>query len=410
MPQTQSSATRKHLQAAVLRRKTMSHLRLGDALIQERLITVAQRDAALAAQALDRGRLLGEILVDAGVVTPEVIRRVLVDQLGVPSVSLGSIGHEPDAVAAVSAALARKYVAMPLYRSEGRIAIAMENPLWWDAVKELESSSGLGVDPVMAARNELLAAIGVHYLADGDTESVDEPAPPAPDGDLVVGVDERLRVLSARVLSIQEEERRRISRDLHDDVGQSLTALRFALHRLGPSLAAEGLAIHAECITMADAALERVRQLACDMRPPQLDELGLEEALRWLVERQRAATGLDIKCHFNGLLGRRLPAAVETACYRITQEALSNATRHANASSILVAVETTMRILVLTIRDDGRGMEQGAEIRERLKPTGLGLISMAERASLAGGQVAVSGEEGQGTTVRATFDLEPLRP
>lgn len=390
----------------------MSHLRLGDALIQERLITVAQRDAALAAQALDRGRLLGEILVDAGVVTPEVIRRVLVDQLGVPSVSLGSIGHEPDAVAAVSAALARKYVAMPLYRSEGRIAIAMENPLWWDALKELESSSGLAVDPIMATRHELLAAIGVHYSRDAEPGAIGEPEPPAEgdDGGCVAGVDERLRVLSARVLSIQEEERRRISRDLHDDVGQSLTALRFALHRLGPSLAAEGLAIHAECITMADAALERVRQLACDMRPPQLDELGLEEALRWLVERQRAATGLDIKCHFNGLLGRRLPAAVETACYRITQEALSNATRHANASSILVAVETTMRILVLTIRDDGRGMEQGAEIRERLKPTGLGLISMAERASLAGGQVAVSGEEGQGTTVRATFDLEPLRP
>lgn len=407
MPEILTSPARVLLQAAILRRKTMGHLRLGDALIQERLITVAQRDAALAAQSIDRTRLIGEILVEAGAVTPEIIRRVLVDQLGVPSVILENIGHEPDAVAAVSADLARQYTAMPLYRNETRIAIAMENPLWWEALKELESSSGLGVDPVMATRRELLAAIGLHYASEGGPGAIEAPPPPAEgDGDLLIGVEERLRVLSARVLSIQEEERRRISRDLHDDVGQSLTALGFALHRLRPSLASAGLALHNECILMADATLERVRQLACDMRPPQLDELGLEEALRWLVERQRATTGLDIKCHFNGLLGRRLSPAVETACYRITQEALSNATRHANATSILVAVEATSRSLVLMILDDGRGLAHGAEIRERSKPSGLGLISMAERANLAGGQVVVSGEEGQGTTVRATFNWE----
>jgi signal transduction histidine kinase len=379
----QAVATRKHLDAAFTRRKSLSHLRLGDALIQERLISVQQRDAALAAQAIDRGRLLGEILVEAGAVSSAAIRRVLVEQMGVPSVDLAKIGCEPDAIAAVSAALARKYMVLPLYRTEARIAIAMENPFWWDALRELEAATGLKVDAGMAPLAELTAAIDRHYE----------------------GVSDRVRVLSARVLSIQEEERARISRELHDDVGQSLTALTFALHRLGPLVDGAGRTLHADCIAMADITLERVRQLACDLRPPQLDTLGLEEALRWLVERQCAATGLDIKCHFNGLLERRVPAAIEGACYRIAQEALSNATRHANARSILVAVEATPRALILTVRDDGRGIDNATQQRSG-SSAGLGLIGMSERAGLAGGHVTVAGEPGHGTIVRAIFGLE----
>ncbi len=379
----QDIATRNQLEAAFTRRKSMSHLRLGDALIQERLISVQQRDAALAAQATDRSRLLGEILVEAGAVSPAAIRRVLVEQMGVPSVDLAKIGSEPAAIAAVSAALARKYVVLPLYRTETRIAIAMESPFWWEALRELETATGLKVDAGMAPLAELTAAIDRHYEV----------------------VSDRVSVLSARVLSIQEEERARISRDLHDDVGQSLTALTFALHRLGPLVGSEGRTLHADCIAMADTTLERVRQLACDLRPPQLDTLGLEEALRWLVERQCAATGLDIKCHFNGLLERRVPAAIEGACYRIAQEALSNATRHASARSILVAVEATPRALILTIRDDGRGLDNATP--QRSSPSsGLGLIGMSERAGLAGGHVTINGEPGQGTIVRAVFGLE----
>jgi signal transduction histidine kinase len=220
-------------------------------------------------------------------------------------------------------------------------------------------------------------------------------------------VNERLRVLSARVLSIQEEERGRISRDLHDDIGQSLTALKFGLFRMAPAPGSGAALQHAQCVALADATLARVRQLAYDMRPPELDELGLEEALRWLVERQRAVTGLAVKCHFNGLLARRLPPAIESACYRIAQEALSNATRHANAASILVAVEATPKRLRLTVRDDGKGFDARAA-GAALKPTGgLGLIGMVERANLAGGRLTIEGEPGNGTMVRAVFRLEP---
>lgn len=209
-------------------------------------------------------------------------------------------------------------------------------------------------------------------------------------------------MLSARVLTIQEEERRHISRDLHDDIGQSMAALKFALHRLAPMVSAEGKAGMADCIGMADATLERVRQLAHDMHPPQLDELGLEAALRGLVEAQREATGLGIKCHFNGMLGRRFAPAMESACYRITQEALGNATRHAEASSILVAVEASAQALTLMIRDDGRGFDARA-VTGTARASSLGLISMEERSKLAGGRLTVTSAPGQGTIVRATF-------
>lgn len=218
----------------------------------------------------------------------------------------------------------------------------------------------------------------------------------------------RLRELSARILTIQEDERRHISRDLHDDVGQSLLALKLGLHRLAPLLQPGGLELLAQCTAIAEETLERVRQLAYDMHPPQLDVLGLEEALRSLVERQRASTGLDIKSHFNGLLGRRLSPTIESACFRIAQEALANTCRHASPTSTLVSVHAGVRFLRLAIRDDGKGFDTSGAERRRACGS-LGLISMAERAQLAGGTLEVASEPGSGTLVRAVFPLVAMR-
>jgi signal transduction histidine kinase len=220
----------------------------------------------------------------------------------------------------------------------------------------------------------------------------------------------RLRVLSARVLSIQEEERRHISRDLHDDVGQSVAALKFCLHRLAAMSKGPAAALVAECIAMADTTLERIRQLSRAMHPPELDALGLEEALRALVEGMRTATGLDVKCHFNGLLARRYAPEVESAAYRIAQEALSNATRHAQASSILLTVEGGASGLVVTVRDDGLGFDERNAKRRALKSASLGLISMEERAELAGGKLTVHGNPGHGAIIRADFRVRPRAP
>jgi type II secretory ATPase GspE/PulE/Tfp pilus assembly ATPase PilB-like protein len=171
---SQGAVTREQLEAALLRQKTLTHLKLGDALVQEKLITTQQRDAALATQAVDRGKRLGEILVDMGALTGDVIRHVLVEQLGVPSVNLARFQYDADAVGAISADLAREYVAVPLYRTSTRIAVGIENPLWWEALQALESFTGLKVDPAMAARDDILAAIEHLYGAAAD------PGKPAP--------------------------------------------------------------------------------------------------------------------------------------------------------------------------------------------------------------------------------------
>ena len=161
--ETSQSVTREQLDCALVRRKTMSHLRLGDALVQENLITAFERDTALAMQRVDSRKPLGEILVENGAVTREELRRVLAEQLGVPSVDLTRFRYDPHAVEAVSASLARKHMAMPLYRTETRIAVAIENPLSWEALTELELFTGLKVDPAMAGRGALQAAIAQFY-------------------------------------------------------------------------------------------------------------------------------------------------------------------------------------------------------------------------------------------------------
>jgi len=157
--------TREQLDGALARRKTMSHLRLGDALVQENLITAGQRDAALAVQAGDPRKLLGEILVADGAVTREKLRQVLAEQLGVPTVNLAHFECEPDAIGAVAPEIARKHMVMPLYRTGTRIAVGIENPLSWEALQELERSTQLKVDPAMASHEDLVAAVARAYGA-----------------------------------------------------------------------------------------------------------------------------------------------------------------------------------------------------------------------------------------------------
>jgi two-component system sensor histidine kinase UhpB len=215
----------------------------------------------------------------------------------------------------------------------------------------------------------------------------------------------RLQALSKRVLAVQEEERRSISRDLHDDIGQSLAALKIGLHRLAREAAPSQAELVAECVGIADQSLDMLRNLALELRPPQLDQLGLAEALGWLAEHQGAASGLAIRCD-TSRLARRPPAALEIACYRIAQEALNNATRHAKAKSILIAVESDDRLLKLTVSDDGVGFDEESSRQRALTAGRLGLIGMEERAQLAGGRLKLRTVQGAGTTLTAIFPLD----
>ena len=220
--------------------------------------------------------------------------------------------------------------------------------------------------------------------------------------------NKRLQVLSKRVLSIQEEERRSVSRELHDDIGQSMTALKIGLHRVAQRTSDgtndDHQIILAECLSIADITLDKLRDLSLQLRPPQLDQLGLEDALNWLSDHQRRATGVDIDCQFSGLVGR-LPAVLESVCYRIAQEALNNATRHATAKHIRIRIELSDRLLRLVISDDGVGFDMETARKKALKSGSLGLISMEERAQLAGGRLQVRTVTGAGTAVEAIFAI-----
>ncbi|MEO8384850.1 MAG: histidine kinase [Betaproteobacteria bacterium] len=217
-------------------------------------------------------------------------------------------------------------------------------------------------------------------------------------------VNRRLQAMSKRVLTIQEEERRGISRELHDDIGQSMAALKIGLHRLAQRIGDEHREILDQCLSTADSTLEKLRDLSLQLRPPQLDQLGLDDALHWLVDQQRNNTGLDISCNFVGLT-ERLPPVLEGVCYRIAQEALNNATRHAKAKKIGIRVELSDRLLKLAIHDDGVGFDIDAARNKAIKTGSLGLISMEERAQLAGGRLKVRTVQGGGTTVQASFAL-----
>ncbi len=211
---------------------------------------------------------------------------------------------------------------------------------------------------------------------------------------------ERLRALSRRLFEVQEEERRRLARDLHDDVGQALTALKIQLE----SLARTGTARVDECVDTVQHTLERVRQLSLSLRPPQLDDLGLAAALRSHLDRQARVAGLQ--AHFETEdAPQDLPPDTETACFRVAQEAINNVLRHARARNLWVRVFSAGGRLAISVRDDGRGFDIDS-VRERsLSGASLGLIGMEERVALAGGSFELRSAPGQGTVLLATFPV-----
>jgi signal transduction histidine kinase len=152
----------------------------------------------------------------------------------------------------------------------------------------------------------------------------------------------------------------------------------------------------------ADTALGKLRTLAMELRPPQLDQLGLREALEWLAARQSAVSGLAVECRFEGLDARPL-AAHESACYRIVQEALNNATRHGQAKKVVISVQSDGTQLKCDVCDDGLGFDADAARLRVVRSGSMGLIGMEERAHLAGGRLVVTSAAGAGTTVSAIF-------
>jgi PAS domain S-box-containing protein len=215
-----------------------------------------------------------------------------------------------------------------------------------------------------------------------------------------------LRALGARLTEIREEERREIARELHDQVGQALTALKLDLGWLRGQLpaagAAEVLARVASMNELLDGTLETTRRISASLRPAILDDLGLPAALRWQAREfaQRTGVACEVRSSPDAAeLAGGVPVApaAALALFRILQEALTNVARHAGARRVDVALEIGGDEVVLTIADDGRGLP--ADVLSR--PTSLGLVGMRERALALGGKVSFLGRAGLGTTVTA---------
>jgi len=215
---------------------------------------------------------------------------------------------------------------------------------------------------------------------------------------------DRLQTLSAQLLHTQEAERRAVARELHDEIGQELTIIQMNLQDLLGVDPAQLPKQIEDSIATVERVLAQVRDMALDLRPSQLDDLGLAEALRWYLERQAARGHLDIVFDLPPLISRP-PADVETTCFRIAQEAMTNILRSAHATHVWVTIGVDADGLMLTVRDDGRGFDVAAGRAQAMHGSSLGLLSMEERAALIGGHTTIESAPGQGTIVRAWLPL-----
>ncbi|HMF34996.1 MAG TPA: MASE1 domain-containing protein [Isosphaeraceae bacterium] len=215
----------------------------------------------------------------------------------------------------------------------------------------------------------------------------------------------RLQTLSNQLIKAQEDERRALARELHDEVGQTLTALKIGLQRLRRRLTdAAALGRLDDTDALAEHALQEVRTLSLDLRPSMLDDFGLVAALRWYLDRQADRAGFAATVDADPPDFHADPA-VETTCYRVVQEAVTNAIRHARATWVDVLLRADGDRLRLEIRDDGAGFDVPEALARASRSESLGLLGMHERAALAGGVLDVESAAGQGTRVVATFPL-----
>jgi PAS domain S-box-containing protein len=219
---------------------------------------------------------------------------------------------------------------------------------------------------------------------------------------------EELQRLSAQLMNAQEEERKRISQELHDELGQSLTAMSInlaAIRALLPEqldhMALERLD---ETTGLVDETLDRVRDLSLELRPSMLDDLGLVPTLRWYVSSYEKRAGVDVVLHTINL-DERLAPEMETVLYRVVQEALTNVARHAQASVVRARLERTGHTINVLLEDDGIGFDERSVATRDASQRGAGLVGIRERVSSQGGTLDVHSQPGQGTHLTIQMPL-----
>jgi signal transduction histidine kinase len=206
--------------------------------------------------------------------------------------------------------------------------------------------------------------------------------------------------LSARLVAAQETERRSISRELHDEVGQTLGAVLVDAANLARRIPADDAVSHRyldNIRSLADASVNSIRNIALLLRPSMLDDLGLIPALEWQAREVSRRSGIKVKVTAENV-SDSLSDAIRTCIYRVVQETLHNVARHSAAKTAMVCVRQTNDAIILTVKDDGSGFDSS-------KTRGLGLLGMEERVRQLGGHLEIESHPGHGTTLRATLAL-----
>jgi len=214
---------------------------------------------------------------------------------------------------------------------------------------------------------------------------------------------EELRLMSQQLLEAQETERRAIARELHDEVGQSLTATRINLRDLEQLSAGGPLAQRlTDASSIIAELLSKVRQMSLDLHPSVLDDLGLGPALRWCVRTRTTGSDMQVTLDVPEDLPR-FGGSVEITLFRVFQEALSNALRHAGAKQLTARVRHADGVLTLVVEDDGCGFDAVAARKHALSGKSLGLVGMQERIRLAGGEIRVESAPGKGAKIQVSL-------
>ena len=213
--------------------------------------------------------------------------------------------------------------------------------------------------------------------------------------------ESELSRVSWHLLEDQESTARRFSHELHDELGQSLMAVKANLSALGAASNIDRARLE-DCLRLVDESIGNVRQMSQLLRPTILDDFGLEAALRWLCEGFSHRTG--VPAEFQSSLSGRLPDETETHLFRLTQEALTNVARHSGARHAGVTLESKNEHVCLAIRDDGRGLPAGGAA-----PGGMGMIGMRARARSVGGDLTVRSREGQGVEIEVRVPARGAR-
>jgi signal transduction histidine kinase len=288
-------------------------------------------------------------------------------------------------------------------RSE-RIDSVIDDPeVQQEVTRRLGARTGMWVP--LIARDEVIGVLEIHdkdgpdaRFSDDDLRLAETFAARAA---VAVELSQRVaRDAVRRVVEAQEQERRRLARELHDETGQALTSILLGLKPLEEALAGQpGGAALAELRELVVSALQDVRRLAVELRPAVLDDFGLVPALERLTAGFAEQSG--IRVDFHSTLGEaRLPSDVESSLYRVVQESLTNIAKHANAENISVSVVRRASTVAAVIEDDGAGFDQRAA-----GEAGIGILGMRERLALLDGRLEVESRKGAGTTVVAEVPL-----